>query len=252
MDSVSASEADDPGSTPGTRTNLVAQAKARAGFMRYSFQAGFSLCGLMVILAGACHAATISLPITRGQKTLDPKLLPLSCLTITTDGTTLPLEKLIIENTKTKKNYTAIFKKSFGLLTASQAGEKSHSLAIMELPAGHYRILELVFLFQKYGRDIDLVFAFGKTRNFNFKVNPGAVNYHGSMVISADWKAPGVWVSWVEIGPWGGWIPGWGAQSKLNSKVELEDTLVRDVKWATGVVPGMTNLPMVNSPLASN
>lgn len=184
-----------------------------------------------------------SIAVVRGQKTIDPSVLPLVCIEIGTVGTPLVLDSIVFENMETQAKESRTLANTLGkdhpdILTAAAPGPVSLSLPILKFRPGRYRLKSIVFVGPGSGYSLDLSSA-----RVWFEVKPACVNYVGGIEINADWA-----------------YLFQGASRRLQhneanhvsapSRVVCKDTVRRDVKWACDQVPGMIALPSVVSPVA--
>lgn len=218
------------------------------------------------MLAMACSAGfggSIPLAVKRGQKDVDPKALPLTAITIATQGAAIPIQRIELENRETGERSTVMLAKSFGAsrpdyLTAVTNGKQALSMIIVALKPGTYRLWAIEF--NVSGKhDIDSYYVYLESRAYLFEVKPGAVNYVGTLVVDGNRDKTGA--------PRSGTVNRAVAdsvhptiarevytndsqQASFEAWISTELTQVRDAKWASDEVPGLANLPRVfSSPL---
>jgi hypothetical protein len=189
-----------------------------------------------------CALRGSSIAVLRGQKTVDPSILPLVCLEIGTVGTPLVLDSIVLENMDTHVAESQTLANTFGrshpdILTAAAPGPISLSLPILRFRPGRYRIMSVVFVGPGNGYSLDL-----SSGGIWFEVKPACVNYVGGIEISADWaylfSGANRRMEHNEVN-----------RVSIQSRVICRDTAHRDVKWACSQIPGMLPLPSVVSPL---
>lgn len=215
--------------------------------MRFALLRRLGLGLLIPLLAGSVLARGVA--VKRGETSISPRRLPLVCLGIETIDAALPLDTVELENLTTHKKIKAVVSSSFNsshpdLLTALAGGNRSLSLPILSLPPGSYVVTRLEFV---GGAVIDgysmVTFDLAPDHRFRFEVQPGRVNYVGSIVIAANWS---------EAGPISlptNSIRAVSETKQFGSNIRLDDSVARDRKWSTDVVPGLTRLPWVSSPM---
>lgn len=172
----------------------------------------------------------------RGQQTIEPAALPLVCLAVVTDNIAVPIESLLIARVDRDERIKASFGISLThptpeVLTALQGDHRSLSLVILHLAPGRYRLVRVEFLGKRrsyFGFNLE------KAAPYFFTVAPGSVNYLGSLVVSADWKAI---------------QPSRVASVSFPARWSIEPSGSRDKKWAGDLIPGMTTLPSIDSPI---
>ena len=185
-------------------------------------------------------AAAFTVAVKRGQQTVDPKLLPLACLSLTTEDIALPLDTVVVEDLSTHAELWAHVGTNDpthpDILTALEGDHRSLSLVILHLNPGQYRLKKLEYLGARNSYfDFDLKEAY----HLVFTVQPGCVNYIGGLAIGADWRSirmPAPSLKGV-------------AEASFRTSVTIEHTAKRDAKWAVDVIPGMASLPATESPL---
>jgi hypothetical protein len=203
----------------------------------------FSRACLAAILAAPCALLGSSIAVLRGQKAVDPSILPLVCLEIATVGTPLVLDSVVFENMETRAEESRTLSNTFGrshpdILTAAAPGPRSLSLPIMKFRPGRYRLKSISFVGPGTGYSLDL-----SSGGIWFEVKPACVNYVGGIEINADWAylfhSANRRVEYNEVN-----------RTSVQSSVICRDTVRRDVKWACDEIPGMLTLPAVVSHIA--
>jgi hypothetical protein len=187
---------------------------------------------LTMALSVHSYASSVRVAVKRGQKTVDPSILPLVGISFTTDSIALPIESLLLEDAATHE----LIKAKLGtldtthpnVLTAFQGTHRSLCMVIIHLKPGKYRLKSL-----EYQGELRTYFTFGleNERHLYFIVKDGCVNYIGSIVIVVDWRS----IKWQR------------GRTNLPVSITVEQTASRDAKWAADVIPGMAGLPSENS-----
>jgi hypothetical protein len=187
----------------------------------------------------------IRIPVKLGQKDVDVARLPFACITIGTAGVSVPLERVVIENVDSHEELTAQIGRTFGngrpdYPYGGDEKRRALSMAILELPPGHYR-LKLVE-FTPEGKGISsLTFPLSSNGPFCFTIKPGCVNYVGTVIFAANWVAAST----------GGVQTGWTINKRFNVQITTERTAMRDQRWASKLIPCMALLPWQESPFGS-
>ncbi len=197
---------------------------------------------LAALMLAPCTLIASSIAVLRGQKIVDPSILPLVCLEIGTVGTPLVLDSIVFENLETHIEESRTLANTFGrshpdILTAAVSGSTSLSLPILKFRPGRYHLKSIVFVGPGNGYSLDL-----SASGIWFEVKPGCVNYVGGIEINADWAylfhGANRRVDYNEVN-----------RISAPSSVLCKDTVRRDVKWACDQIPGMLTLPAVVSPI---
>jgi hypothetical protein len=197
---------------------------------------------IAALIVSGC--ADIGIAVKRGQRSVDPGLLPLVCIRITTDEAALPLESMTLENLDTHEELLAMLSNLLNndypeMLTAAEGDHRSLSMPILHLRPGRYQIKSLYFEGPStLNFDSSFIFEVAQQNRYSFTVKPDCVNYVGSLVIFVDWsaiRAPLITRSSPE------------GMTRFLTRCAVEDTAARDAQWATDVIPGMKGLSSVAS-----
>jgi TonB family protein len=185
--------------------------------------------------------------VKRGQATVDPKILPLACLTIATNGVALPLYEIVIADIETGTEITLVVgdpdhpAEKLDMLTAVAKGNQSLSLAIVHLQPGTYLLKRLYFLYYRHQSESNFTFDVSGKNRYYCRIEPGCVSYLGTVAVSADWDKPTY--SAIDLRYHN------AAQTRIDYTITTEETSRRDFRWASDVVPGMKGLPSIPSPI---
>lgn len=205
--------------------------------------AAFRVCTAAFLIAPIAGMGS-SIAVLRGQKTVDPSILPLVCLEIGTVGTPLVVDSILLENLDTHAEESRTLANTFGqshpdILTAAAPGPRSLSLPIMKFRPGRYRLKSIVFVGPGDGYTLDISSA-----GLSFEVKPGCVNYVGGIEINADWAylftRANRRMDYHQVN-----------RVSVQSSVVCKDTVHRDAKWACDQIPGMLALPSAISRVAA-
>jgi hypothetical protein len=184
----------------------------------------------------------VRIPVKVGQKEVDASRLPFACITIGTAGVRVPIEKVVLENIDTGKELTAKLGKTFDndhpdYPFGGDEKRRALSMAILELPPGHYRLKSIEFT--PYGPGVDwLTMPLPTGNTYCFTVKPSCVNYVGSVIFAANWEESYT----------GGKQNGAVVTKHFLTQITVERTAKRDQKWATKLIPCMAPLPWQESP----
>jgi hypothetical protein len=198
---------------------------------------------LVALILWPCALPASSIAALRGQKTVDPSILPLVCIEIGTVGTPLVLDSLVFENLETqveeKRTLANTFSKSRpDILTAAAPGPISLSLPILRFRPGRYRLKSITFVGPGDGYTLDL-----SASGAWFEVKPACVNYVGGIEIDADWaylfKMANRRMDHNQV-----------SRVSARSRVIYKNTVQRDVRWACEQIPGMVMLSSMVSSIA--
>jgi hypothetical protein len=181
-----------------------------------------------------------------GQEQVDKTRLPFACITIGTAGVRVPIENVVIENVDSHAELTASLGRYFNkdrpdCPFGGDEKRRALSMAILELPPGHYRLKSVEFTPEGVGTNW-LTFALPSDGPYCFTVHPGCVNYVGSVIFAADWKAATT----------GGVRSGSVIQKRFAVQIASEPTAKRDQRWASKLIPCMATLPWQESPFGPN
>ena len=202
---------------------------------------------LAIIFVPMGFASSITLPVKRGQTTVDASRLPFACITFAMVDFGMPLEKLVLEDLATHKKMTAQLGKTFGNshpdYPVGHGGDRQTlAMAVMELKPGRYRVSTIEFTPPAVGNETNsCVFSLPKGEEFSFAVTPGCVNYFGCIMIEVDWSTFHMPVpSRVKD------------ESHFSTRFTVLPAAARDRKWAAKAIPGLATLPSVESTFGTN
>jgi len=189
-------------------------------------------------------ATDIGVAVQRGQKSVDPAILPLVSIVIATEDTPALLDTIVFEDLETHEKYRAVLSKKSDpshpdMLTAVLAGHQFLSMPIIHLKPGRYQITSLDFL-GPTGKNGFASFSFdpGRQQQYCFVVKPGYVNFAGTFLIDAPW-------------PWLGRNNSRRTETSFTGRIRIESSAARDAGWVADVVPGMAALPTAVSKISN-
>jgi hypothetical protein len=204
----------------------------------------FALCLVAGTLLFGGWAKNAPIPVRVGQKEVDAKKLPFACITIGIADVRVPLEKVVVEDVESHKEYAGQMGKLFtGARPEYPYGgdEKRRvlSMAILALPAGRYRLKMVEFTPESQGSVVNyMIMNLPDSVDYRFTVKAGCVNYVGSIIFSADWSL----ASHGAVEVQGGIV------KSFEVERSVEHTEKRDRKWANTLIPGLAALPWQDSP----
>lgn len=197
---------------------------------------------------------TVPYAVEVGQGTVDAKRLPLVCLTVALQSGNAPLDTVRFEQMPSGIPYEVDMQKAYTLggkpkyPFGADEQKRMQVLVIVSLPPGHYRVDQAIYKIDgdSYHARVSndrgsltsdgqfytmVTMSFPKTKEYEFDVEPGMVNYVGGVLTTADWMA----ASKKE-----------GRSQATHSVLHCER---RDQRWAASLIPGMKELPSRSSPL---
>jgi hypothetical protein len=188
-----------------------------------------------------------TIAVKRGQKQVDPAILPLVCLEIGTIGVAWPIDTITFEDMDSH----ALVREELAnpsitahpdMLTAAAPNSVSLSLPILQLKPGRYRIHHVRLLTDVF-RTVEFQLSSGEA--YWFEVKPNCVNYVGGIHLETDWDALNREFKRAEK---------YTVTAKATYPIRAlaRDTAKRDVKWACHEIPGMIPLPMAISLLQTS
>lgn len=207
---------------------------------RFGLLAALCLATCAQALAGWQSHAKI--PVKLGQKEVDAARLPFACITIGTEGVSVPLDRVVVVNVDSHEELSARVSRALGSARpdypygGDQKG-RALSMAILELPPGRYRLILVEFTPQGKGSS-SLTCPLPRGGPFGFTIKPGCVNYVGTIVFSANWVGAST----------GGVQEGWAISKHFEAQIVTERTAKRDQRWASKLIPCMAPLPWQESP----
>jgi hypothetical protein len=192
--------------------------------------------GLLLILTALClpgREIVVKLAVKPGQKTVDPTLLPLVCITVGLDYAELAVTEFSVVNLDTKDIWIAkvgsLIPTRPKVITAMKGQHRLLAMMVFHLKPGRYQLRQVEF--EGSGQSL-FVCNLNETKSISFNVAPDRVNYVGSFILQSEWNL------FLARGP-----------GKIPASITVEPTAERDAKWVTRVVPGIACLASVHSAL---
>lgn len=186
----------------------------------------FSVLAAVFALSGCADLHEAVIP---GQKTIDPKILPLVCITFGLQNAELPVLGILITDLNNGRTLVADVSSNDSrsqpkVLVTMDGPNRQLSMLILHLHPGRY---ELRSIDLEGGSNCRFTVDISKERQCRFTVKPECVNYVGSVLITANWRSM--------------FLPRDGEHFPVF--VRLLKSGAHDRVWAENAAPGMAAFP---------